>query len=60
MREDRHRQEKTAGAMTVARSGKSKSDDCIVRASRYKINSKAAVIDNPIDDGHAQRHAHTI
>ena len=48
------RNEKTAGAMTVAHSGKFKSaDDCIVSASSRKINGEA-VIHFSNDDGHAQ------
>ena len=54
---NKHRQEKTAGAMTVAHSGKFKSaDDCIVRASSRKINGEA-VIHFSNDDGNAR---HTL
>jgi|RhiMethySRZTD1v2_1073278.scaffolds.fasta_scaffold417295_2 hypothetical protein len=45
--------EEAAAAMSVAAGGKCKSaDDCIVSASRYKINSGAAVIYLSNDDDH--------
>ena len=47
------RNEKTAGAMTVARSGKFKpACDRIVAALRYAFNSAAAVITRKIDGGY--------
>ena len=48
--------EEATVAMTVASSGKFRSaDDCLVRASRYKINSGAAVIYLSDDDGHVPK-----
>lgn len=47
--------ENAAGAMSVARDGKGKSDARTIAASRYSFNSAATVINTKRDDGHAER-----
>jgi hypothetical protein len=55
------RNEKTAGAMTVARSGKFQSAcDRIVAASRYDFNSAAAVITRKLDGGYVVQNPLTL